>query len=126
MYTREWARWAGSAVALPYFCAFHTGRRFGSEQLFCHVAGLPSISEVRAALNNVTNPLGGVVRQNLWVNRPPTLSRLHFDSEDSLLVQLVGTKRFTLVDPLPLHGLTTHPVILPVRVLQATARTSSV
>ena len=49
---------------------------------------------------------------NLWVCAPPKLSRLHYDASDSLLLQLQGTKRFTLIDPTPLGGLTsTGPTV---------------
>ena len=51
---------------------------------------------------------------NLWVCRPPKRSQLHFDHQDSVLLQMQGTKRFTLVDPRPLDGLVTYPSRLPV------------
>jgi hypothetical protein len=81
--------------------------------------GLPGLDEMLAHLRRATQalrPLGDAraVQQNLWVSRPPVLSRLHFDSLDSLQVQLVGSKRFTLVDPSQLHGLTTHPAAAPI------------
>ena len=79
---------------------------------------MPSLDALLGHLRTVTHtarPLGDAARvqQNLWVSRPPALSRLHFDSLDSLVVPLLGTKRFTLVDPAPLHGLTAHPAITP-------------
>ena len=46
---------------------------------------------------------------NLWVCQPPKLSRLHYDCDDSLLLQLKGSKTFTLIDPTPLGGLTAYP-----------------
>ena len=79
--------------------------------------GLPSLTDLRAKLRNVTTEpflAAASVRQNLWVSAPPTLSRLHFDSDDSLLVQLAGSKRVALLDPAPMHGLTAHPVVAPV------------
>ena len=54
---------------------------------------------------------GGERRSNLWACAPPKLSALHHDSDDSVLLQLSGAKRFTLVDPAPLHGLTTYPAV---------------
>lgn len=48
---------------------------------------------------------------NLWACAPPKLSALHHDKDDSVLLQLSGAKRFTLVDPTPLHGLTTYPAV---------------
>ena len=53
------------------------------------------------------------VRRNLWVCSPPKVSALHFDTDDSVLLQLSGTKRFTLFAPAPLHGLTAYPRTLP-------------
>ena len=58
-------------------------------------------------------PIPGL-QSNLWVCRPPKRSQLHFDHQDSVLLQMQGTKRFTLVDPRPLDGLVTHPSRLPV------------
>ncbi len=55
-----------------------------------------------------------VRKSNLWVCAPPKLSALHYDADDSILVQLSGTKRVTLIDPTPLHGLTTYPSVLNV------------
>ena len=53
--------------------------------------GLPGLDELLDHLQRVTQaprPLGDArsVQQNLWVSRPPALSRLHFDSGDSLQV----------------------------------------
>lgn len=48
-------------------------------------------------------------RANLWCCQPPKVSRLHYDADDSLLLQLAGSKTFRLVDPAPLGGLTAHP-----------------
>lgn len=49
------------------------------------------------------------LKRNLWVCVPPKLSQLHYDCDDSLLMQLAGSKTFLLVDPAPLCGLTTYP-----------------
>ena len=49
--------------------------------------GLPGLEALRHRLRHVTHePFGASaeVQQNLWVNRPPTLSQLHYDTEDSL------------------------------------------
>lgn len=58
---------------------------------------------------------------NLWVCAPPKRSQLHFDHYDSVLVQMKGTKRFTLIDPAPLDGLTVHPCRVPVAKLDRPA-----
>jgi hypothetical protein len=49
------------------------------------------------------------LKRNLWVCTPPKLSQLHYDCDDSVLMQLAGSKTFLLVDPAPLCGLTTYP-----------------
>ena len=49
------------------------------------------------------------------MTQPPKVSVAHHDEDDSVLLQLSGTKRFTLVDPGPLHGLTAYPSRLRVR-----------
>ena len=64
---------------------------------------------------------GGARKSNLWVCAPPKLSVLHHDSEDSVLVQLCGSKRFTLIDPAPLHGLTAYPSLQTVAPLTRAA-----
>ncbi len=50
---------------------------------------------------------------NLWACAPPKLSQLHYDGYDSLLLQLQGTKRFTLIDPTPICGLAPCPATTP-------------
>lgn len=60
-------------------------------------------------------------RKNLWVCLPPKVSALHYDTDDSVLLQLSGTKRFTLFAPQPLHGLTVHPTVLDVLELEREA-----
>ena len=65
-------------------------------------------------------PIPGL-QSNLWVCRPPKMSQLHFDHKDSVLVQLSGTKRFTLIDPRPLDGLLAYPAELPVALLEREA-----
>jgi len=37
--------------------------------------------------------------RNLWVSTPGKLSVLHYDWQDSVLLQLSGSKRFTVIDP---------------------------
>ena len=71
-------------------------------------------------------PLGQLIgpsfnRKNLWVCAPPKVSETHFDEDDSVLLQLSGTKRFTLIAPGPYHGLTAYPSVLPARELQRVA-----
>ena len=87
-----------------------------SDGAFAEFAGLPSQPPaLRGLLPESVN------RCNLWVCRPPKLSALHYDSDDSILVQIAGTKRFTLVAPGPLLGLTPHPTKLPVEALERVA-----
>eukprot|EP00966_Prymnesium_polylepis_P241439 5583738-Prymnesium_polylepis.1 len=71
-----------------------------------------------AAVGQVTLRLLSRLRANLWVCQPPKLSALHYDSDESMLIQLAGTKRFTLIDPRPLHGLATYPSVQPVAELR--------
>ena len=76
--------------------------------------GLPA---ARTLLRDVLGEADGrrrVRKSNLWVCAPPKLSALHYDADDSILVQLSGSKRVTLIDPTPLHGLTTYPSVLNV------------
>lgn len=73
--------------------------------------GLTGSSGVPPALAAL---LGKVNRKNLWVCSPPKLSALHYDEDDSVLLQLSGTKRFTLIAPYPLHGLAAYPTVLPI------------
>ena len=80
-------------------------------------AGLEPADESASGL---PPPLGRLVgskchRKNLWVCLPPKVSETHYDEDDSVLLQLSGTKRFTLVAPAPLHGLTAYPSLLPAR-----------
>ena len=37
--------------------------------------------------------------RNFWAAAPPKVSVLHYDWQDSILLQLSGTKKFTIVDP---------------------------
>jgi len=48
--------------------------------------------------------------RNLWVAAPPKTSVLHYDWQDSVLLQVSGTKRFTLIDPARLH--TAYPAVM--------------
>uniref|UniRef100_A0A7S0IZ20 JmjC domain-containing protein n=1 Tax=Calcidiscus leptoporus TaxID=127549 RepID=A0A7S0IZ20_9EUKA len=47
---------------------------------------------------------------NLWVATPPKTSVLHYDWQDSVLLQLSGSKRFTVIDPARLH--TAYPCVM--------------
>lgn len=76
-----------------------------SDCLAAEFEGLPPLPPPLDAL------VGEAKRQNLWACCPPKVSALHYDNDDSVLMQLAGTKRFTLVDPQPLHGLTTYPSV---------------
>ena len=85
-------------------------------------AGLDSPSA-----SGLPSPFGALIederchRRNMWVCAPPKVSAAHHDEDDSVLIQLSGTKRFTLVAPAPLHGLTAYPSRLPVRALRRRA-----
>ena len=79
-----------------------------------YLAGAGPLAQARLRLSRL--------RANLWVCQPPKLSALHYDSDDSLLIQLAGTKRFTLIDPRPLHGISVYPSVQPVAELRRHAR----
>ena len=53
------------------------------------------------------------LRANLWCCTSPKRSQLHYDGYESLLLQLKGTKRFTLIDPTPICGLAPCPITVP-------------
>ena len=48
--------------------------------------------------------------RNLWVAKPPVHSALHFDWQDSVLLQVAGSKRFRCVDPTRMH--TVYPALM--------------
>ena len=79
--------------------------------------GLPSVPPSLARLLSTCT----VHRSNLWACKPPKVSALHYDDDESVLLQLSGTKRFTLVAPAPLHGLSAYPSSLPVDRLRRVA-----
>ena len=89
-------------------------------------ASLDAFAGLEAAEGSASGlppPLGRLVgrtvhRRNLWVCSPPKVSETHYDEDDSVLLQLSGTKRFTLVAPGPLHGLTAYPSLLPAQRLE--------
>jgi len=84
-----------------------------SDDAFAGFEGLPAVPPpLRPLLPERVN------RCNLWVCAPPKLSALHYDTDDSVLVQIRGTKRFTLIAPEPLAGLTAYPTVLPVEALE--------
>jgi len=66
--------------------------------------GLPSVPPLLKTLIK-----GEPAAKNLWMCTPPKLSLLHYDVEDSVLLQLRGSKTFTVIDPGPLHGITAYP-----------------
>lgn len=81
------------------------------------------LETAEASASGLPPPLGRLVgprchRKNLWVCAPPKVSETHYDEDDSVLLQLSGTKRFTLVAPGPLHGLTAYPSLLPAQRLE--------
>lgn len=42
--------------------------------------------------------------RNFWAATPPKVSVLHYDWQDSVLLQISGTKRFTILDPAKLQA----------------------
>jgi len=54
--------------------------------------------------------------RNLWVSTAPRTSVLHYDWQDSVLLQLSGTKRFTLIDPARLQ--TAYPAVMRIEKLE--------
>lgn len=51
-----------------------------------------------------------LLKRNLWVQTQPTKTILHCDSADSVLLQISGYKRFTLVDSLQMNKVNLRPV----------------
>ena len=49
-------------------------------------------------------------RSNLWATPAPKVSVLHHDTDDSMLLQFSGTKRFTVVAPCA-HGMGVAPCV---------------
>lgn len=47
--------------------------------------------------------------RNFWAATPPKVSVLHYDWQDSVLMQISGTKKFTVIDPARLH--TAYPCV---------------
>ena len=75
------------------------------------------LSTSEPTASGLPSPLGRLIgpncnRKNMWICSPPKISETHFDGDDSVLLQLSGTKRFTLVDPGPLGGLSAYPSLL--------------
>ena len=56
--------------------------------------GLPGLPPL---IDSLVEP--SLLARNLWVAVPPKISVLHYDWQDSVLLQLSGWKRFTLIDP---------------------------
>ena len=57
--------------------------------------------------------------RNFWAATPPKVSVLHYDWQDSVLLQLSGTKKFTIVDPARLH--TAYPCVAYLQQLKRVA-----
>ena len=57
--------------------------------------------------------------RNFWAAHPPKTSVLHYDWQDSVLLQLSGTKVFTIVDPARLH--TAYPCVAYLQQLKRVA-----
>ena len=47
--------------------------------------------------------------RNFWAAVPPKVSVLHYDWQDSVLLQISGTKKFTIIDPARMH--TAYPCV---------------
>lgn len=64
----------------------------------------PSRTFAEFGLPDLPPLLGELVKytlnaRNFWAATPPKVSVLHYDWQDSVLVQLSGSKRFTIIDP---------------------------
>lgn len=57
--------------------------------------------------------------RNLWLAVPPADSELHFDAHDSVLLQISGTKRFTMVDPTGMEAV--YPCVMKMEQLTRVA-----
>jgi len=58
--------------------------------------------------------------RNLWIATPGKLSVLHYDWQDSVLLQLSGSKRFTIIDPARMQ--TAYPCIQRMKTWQRVSR----
>tara|TARA_B110001452_G_scaffold95433_1_gene78862 strand:- start:1506 stop:2804 length:1299 start_codon:yes stop_codon:yes gene_type:complete len=76
--------------------------------------GLPALPPHLEALVGPT-----LNARNFWAATPPKRSTLHYDWQDSLLMQLAGVKKFTIVDPARLH--TAYPCVQKMLQLKRTA-----
>jgi len=61
--------------------------------------GLPNLPPLLEELVQYT-----LNARNFWAAVPPKVSVLHYDWQDSVLLQLSGTKRFTILDPARLQA----------------------
>ncbi|KAF4665338.1 hypothetical protein FOL47_004657 [Perkinsus chesapeaki] len=50
-------------------------------------------------LEELDKQLGDLLGSNIWLGPSSTVSRLHYDAVDTLFFQLVGKKRFSLLEP---------------------------
>ena len=57
--------------------------------------------------------------RNFWAATPPKVSVLHYDWQDSVLLQIAGTKRFTIIDPARMQ--TAYPCVAYLQQLKRTA-----
>ena len=66
--------------------------------------GLPSLPPLLDELVKYT-----LNARNFWAATPPKVSVLHYDWQDSVLMQISGSKRFTIIDPARLN--TAYPCV---------------
>ena len=76
--------------------------------------GLPGLPPLLEELVKYT-----INARNFWAAAPPKVSVLHYDWQDSVLLQLSGTKRFTIIDPARLH--TAYPCVAYLQQLKRVA-----
>lgn len=66
--------------------------------------GLPALPPQLEELTKYT-----LNARNFWATTPPKVSVLHYDWQDSVLLQISGSKRFTIIDPARLE--TAYPCV---------------
>jgi len=76
--------------------------------------GLPSLPPQLEELVKYT-----LNARNFWAATPPKVSVLHYDWQDSVLLQLSGSKRFTIIDPARLN--TAYPCVAYLQQLKRVA-----
>ena len=76
--------------------------------------GLPALPPLLEELVKYT-----LNARNFWAATPPKVSVLHYDWQDSVLLQVAGTKKFTIIDPARLN--TAYPCVAYLQQLKRVA-----